>query len=68
MEEILIKQNKKFLLITQNVDGLHRIAGSKNIIEIHGSLHRIVDYLFHRPRNSFFVIINKGEMLKVWES
>ena len=68
MEEILIKQNKKFLLVTQNVDGLHRIAGSKNIIEIHGSLHRIVDYHFHRSRNSFFVIINKGEMLKVWES
>lgn len=41
MEENLIRQNKKFLLVTQNVDGLHRIAGSKNIIEIHGSLHRV---------------------------
>lgn len=27
-----------FLIITQNVDGLHRRAGSKNIIEIHGSI------------------------------
>ena len=44
MEEILIKQNKNFLLVTQNVDGLHRIAGSQNMIEIHGSLHRKVDY------------------------
>ncbi|MDO8123918.1 MAG: NAD-dependent deacylase [Candidatus Hermodarchaeota archaeon] len=25
-------------LITQNVDGLHQIAGSKNVIEVHGSL------------------------------
>ena len=29
-----------FLLITQNVDGLHTIAGSKNVIEMHGSLNR----------------------------
>jgi NAD-dependent deacetylase len=27
-----------FLLVTQNVDGLHRQAGSKNVLEIHGSL------------------------------
>jgi NAD-dependent deacetylase len=30
----------RFTLITQNVDGLHRAAGSKNVLEIHGSLHR----------------------------
>jgi NAD-dependent deacetylase len=29
-----------FTLVTQNVDGLHRAAGSKNVLEIHGSLHR----------------------------
>ncbi|WP_048503348.1 SIR2 family NAD-dependent protein deacylase [Chryseobacterium sp. BLS98] len=29
--------NKKFQLITQNVDGLHQKAGSKNIFEIHGN-------------------------------
>ena len=29
-----------FTLVTQNVDGLHRTAGSKNVLEIHGSLHR----------------------------
>lgn len=27
-----------FTLVTQNVDGLHRRAGSKNLIEIHGSI------------------------------
>lgn len=31
---------ERFLLITQNVDGLHKKAGTKNIIEIHGSLFR----------------------------
>lgn len=29
-------------VLTQNVDGLHRAAGSKNLIEIHGTLHRLV--------------------------
>jgi len=30
-----------FTLITQNVDGLHRAAGSRNLIELHGSLFRL---------------------------
>lgn len=29
---------KNFSLITQNVDGYHRRAGSKNVIELHGSI------------------------------
>lgn len=29
---------KGFCLITQNVDGLHRLAGSRNIIELHGNM------------------------------
>lgn len=28
-------------VITQNVDGLHQRAGSKNVIELHGSLNRV---------------------------
>jgi len=30
-----------FTLITQNVDGLHTLAGSRRIIELHGSLWRM---------------------------
>jgi NAD-dependent deacetylase len=30
-----------FTLITQNVDGLHQAAGSKNVLEIHGALRRV---------------------------
>jgi NAD-dependent deacetylase len=30
----------RFTLVTQNVDGLHRAAGTKNLLEIHGSLRR----------------------------
>lgn len=34
-------ENKKHLtVITQNIDGLHQKAGSRNVIELHGSIHR----------------------------
>lgn len=36
-----MEQNvNRFTLVTQNVDGLHRQAGSHNIIELHGNLIR----------------------------
>lgn len=28
----------RFVLVTQNIDGLHRRAGSRNVVEIHGDL------------------------------
>jgi NAD-dependent deacetylase len=31
----------RFTLITQNVDGLHRTAGSRNVLELHGNLGRV---------------------------
>ena len=31
---------EKFLLVTQNVDGLHAMAGSKSILELHGNIYR----------------------------
>lgn len=36
----LEKTGKLDCVITQNIDGLHSIAGSKNVIELHGSIHR----------------------------
>jgi NAD-dependent deacetylase len=29
-------------ILTQNVDGFHRSAGSRNVIDIHGDIHRIL--------------------------
>ena len=35
------KQIPAFTLITQNVDGLHRMAGSQNVLELHGNIQRV---------------------------
>lgn len=31
----------QFTLITQNVDGLHFLAGSRNVLELHGNIQRV---------------------------
>lgn len=36
----LEKQGKLKAIVTQNIDGLHQAAGSKNVFELHGSVHR----------------------------
>jgi NAD-dependent deacetylase len=36
----LENQGKLSAVITQNIDGLHQMAGSKNVLELHGSIHR----------------------------
>ncbi|MBQ3036481.1 MAG: NAD-dependent protein deacylase [Lachnospiraceae bacterium] len=33
-------QGKLKAIITQNIDGLHQLAGSKEVMELHGSVHR----------------------------
>lgn len=33
-------QGKLKAVITQNIDGLHQLAGSKEVLELHGSVHR----------------------------
>ncbi len=36
----LEKAGKLKAVVTQNIDGLHQLAGSKNVLELHGSIHR----------------------------
>ena len=36
----LEKQGKVKAIVTQNIDGLHQKAGSRNVLELHGSIHR----------------------------
>src|SRR5262245_15423379 len=42
--EVIAEMESRFervWVLTQNVDGFHRRAGSRNVIEMHGSLHRL---------------------------
>lgn len=36
----LEEQGKLQAVITQNIDGLHQLAGSREVLELHGSIHR----------------------------
>lgn len=36
----LERRGKLSAVVTQNIDGLHQKAGSRNVIELHGSIHR----------------------------
>ena len=36
----LEEKGKLKAVVTQNIDGLHQAAGSKNVLELHGSVHR----------------------------
>lgn len=36
----LEKSGKLKAVITQNIDGLHQTSGTKNVLEVHGSIHR----------------------------
>ena len=38
----LERAGKLTAVVTQNIDGLHQAAGSKNVLELHGSVHRNV--------------------------
>lgn len=41
-EKICKDQGRNLYVITQNVDGLHKRAGTENILELHGSLDKII--------------------------
>ena len=40
LERRILSRGGSFLLVTQNVDGLHALAGSQNLVELHGNLLR----------------------------
>ncbi len=40
MIALLERRIARTWVLTQNIDGLHRAAGSRNVIEIHGNIHR----------------------------
>ena len=47
-------------VVTQNIDGLHQKAGSKNVLELHGSVLRNYCTRCHRSYSAEFVKNSKG--------
>jgi len=56
----LEKKGKLKAIITQNIDGLHQKAGSKNVIELHGSILRNYCMECNRIHNAEFVFSQEG--------
>ncbi len=55
----LEREGKLSAVITQNIDGLHQAAGSKNVIELHGSILRAYCSRCRKPYPADSV--NRGE-------
>ncbi|GAA0180477.1 NAD-dependent protein deacylase [Clostridium sediminicola] len=47
-------------IVTQNIDGLHQIAGSKNVFELHGSVNRNYCVKCHDFYDVKFILEAKG--------
>jgi NAD-dependent deacetylase len=47
-------------VVTQNIDGLHTMAGSRNVFELHGSVHRNRCMRCGRPHTTEVVSENNG--------
>ena len=55
----LEEKNKLKTIITQNIDGLHQMAGSKNVCELHGSVHRNYCMKCSKFFNSNYILNSK---------
>ena len=58
----LEREGKLKAVITQNIDGLHQMAGSKNVIELHGSVHRNYCERCHAFYNLYEEALNDENM------
>lgn len=59
-----LEQSVPVTVITQNIDGLHQMAGSTSVQEVHGSLLELVDTstgaIVHRVRRSDLFLISQS--------
>lgn len=56
----LEKIGKLKAIITQNIDGLHQKAGSRNVLELHGSIERFYCIKCHKQYNLDYIMEKKG--------
>ena len=56
----LEKTGKLKAVITQNIDGLHQKAGSKNVLELHGSIHRNFCQICNKEYSLSYILESEG--------
>lgn len=56
----LEKAGKLKAIVTQNIDGLHQKAGSKNVLELHGSVHRNFCQRCHKFFDAEYMLHSEG--------
>lgn len=56
----LEREGKLSAVVTQNIDGLHQAAGSKRVLELHGSVHRNVCQSCGRTYSAEWVMQTTG--------
>ena len=56
----LEREGKLRAVITQNIDGLHQLAGSKEVLELHGSVHRNYCISCRKTYSLQYIIHSKG--------
>lgn len=56
----LENKGKLKAVITQNIDGLHQMAGSKEVLELHGSIHRNYCEKCHKFYDLDYIINSEG--------
>ena len=56
----LEKKGKLKAVITQNIDGLHQKAGSKNVLELHGSVHRNYCQICNKSYDLDYILSSDG--------
>ncbi|MBQ7840434.1 MAG: NAD-dependent protein deacylase [Lachnospiraceae bacterium] len=54
------KEGKLKAVITQNIDGLHQAAGSKKVLELHGSVLRNYCEKCHKFYDAHYILNSKG--------
>ncbi|MBQ1678207.1 MAG: NAD-dependent protein deacylase [Oscillospiraceae bacterium] len=54
------REGKLLAVVTQNIDGLHQKAGSRNVLELHGSVLRNYCVRCHKSYSAEFVKNSKG--------
>lgn len=56
------EKGKLKAVITQNIDGLHQMAGSKRVLELHGSVHRNYCQKCGKSYDARYMLNCKGEV------